>query len=79
MKKIKLALTAVCFAVCSAAASFAQAIVHDPINSIPILSNWLTAIDTLYANYDMVRNTMKTSTSRYNARLRTQKISTGTT
>ena len=65
MKKIKLALTAVCFAVCSAAASFAQAIVHDPINSIPILSNWLTAIDTLYANYDMVMNTITQIENQY--------------
>ena len=39
--------------------SFAQTgIVHDPINNIPIVSNWLTAIDTLYTNYDMIMNSI---------------------
>lgn len=65
MKKIKLFLTAVFFAVCSATPSFAQAIVHDAINNIPILSNWLTAIDTLYSNYDMVMNTITQIENQY--------------
>lgn len=45
----------------------AQQIVHDPINNIPILSNWLTAIDTLYANYDMIMNTITQIENQYRA------------
>ena len=45
----------------------AQSIVHDPINNIPILSNWLTAIDTLYANYDMIMNTITQIENQYRA------------
>lgn len=39
--------------------NFAQTgIVHDPVNNIPIMSQWLTSIDTLYANYDMIMNSV---------------------
>lgn len=46
--------------------SFAQTgIVHDPINNIPIVSNWLTAIDTLYTNYDMIMNSITQIENQY--------------
>lgn len=52
------------FGICSA---FSQAVVHDPINNIPLVSNWLTAIDTLYSNYDMVMNTITQIENQYKA------------
>lgn len=45
--------------------SFSQTIMHDPINNIPILSNWLTSIDELYANYDMIMNSVKQIENQY--------------
>ena len=55
----------VAFGICSA---FSQAaVVHDPINNIPLVSNWLTAIDTLYSNYDMVMNTITQIENQYKA------------
>ena len=45
----------------------AQMVVNDPINNIPIVSNWLTAIDTLYSNYDMVMNTITQIENQYKA------------
>jgi len=65
MIKVKTILMAAIFAICSLAPSFTQAMVHDPINNIPILSNWLTSIDTLYANYDMVMNTITQIENQY--------------
>ena len=65
MKKIKAILTAACFAVCSAVPAFAQMPVYDAVNNIPIFSNWLTAIDTLYSNYDMVMNTITQIENQY--------------
>lgn len=63
MKKIVLLLSMVIF---NTTVSFAQTgIVHDPINNIPILSNWLTAIDTLYTNYDMIMNSITQIENQY--------------
>jgi hypothetical protein len=45
----------------------AQLITHDPINNIPIVSGWLTAVDTLYSNYDMVMNTVTQIENQYKA------------
>lgn len=45
----------------------AQMVVNDPVNNIPIVSNWLTAIDTLYSNYDMVMNTITQIENQYKA------------
>lgn len=44
---------------------FAQLIVNDPVNNVPIVSQWLTAIDTLYSNYDMVMNTITQIENQY--------------
>lgn len=56
MKKIVLLLSMVIF---NTTVSFAQPmVVHDPVNNIPIISQWLTSIDELYANYDMIMNTI---------------------
>lgn len=63
MKKIVLLLSMVIF---NTTVSFAQTgIVHDPVNNIPILSNWLTSIDELYANYDMIMNSVKQIENQY--------------
>ncbi len=63
MKKIVLLLSMVIF---NTTVSFAQTgIVHDPINNIPIVSNWLTAIDTLYTNYDMIMNSITQIENQY--------------
>lgn len=47
--------------------SYAQVVsaVHDSINNIPIVSNWLTAIDELYSNYDMVTNSITQIENQY--------------
>lgn len=39
--------------------------VHDPINNIPIVSNWLSAVDILYSNYDMVMNSVTQIQNQY--------------
>lgn len=63
MKKIVLLLSMVIF---NTTVSFAQTgIVHDLINNIPIVSNWLTAIDTLYTNYDMIMNSITQIENQY--------------
>ena len=56
MKKFKLVLISVISLNFGFSPLYAQAIVNDPINNVPIVSNWLTAVDTLYSNYDMVMN-----------------------
>lgn len=40
-------------------------IVHDAINNIPIVSNWLSAVDQLYANYDMIMNSITQIENQY--------------
>lgn len=45
--------------------SFSQTIMHDPINNIPIVSQWLTSIDELYTNYDMIMNTITQIENQY--------------
>ena len=68
MKRIKSLLIALILFMGSMIPLFSQTgIVHDPINNIPILSNWLTAIDTLYSNYDMVMNTITQIENQYKA------------
>lgn len=67
MKKIKLFLLSFIFASFGLSPLCAQMVVNDPINNIPIVSNWLTAIDTLYSNYDMVMNTITQIENQYKA------------
>lgn len=67
MKKLKLFLLSVILLNFGFSPLYAQAIVNDPINNIPIVSNWLTAIDTLYSNYDMVMNTITQIENQYKA------------
>ena len=67
MKKIKLVLISVISLNFGFSPLYAQAIVNDPINNIPIVSNWFTAIDTLYSNYDMVMNTITQIENQYKA------------
>lgn len=67
MKKLKLFLLSVVLLNMGFRPLYAQAIVNDPINNIPIVSNWLTAIDTLYSNYDMVMNTITQIENQYKA------------
>ncbi len=67
MKKLKLYLLSVILLNFGFSPLYAQAIVNDPINNIPIVSNWLTAIDTLYSNYDMVMNTITQIENQYKA------------
>lgn len=55
MKKLVILLSMIIF---NTILSFAQMVVNDPINNIPIVSNWLTSIDELYANYDMIMNSI---------------------
>lgn len=55
MKKLVILLSMIIF---NTTLSFAQMVVNDPINNIPIVSNWLTSIDELYANYDMIMNSI---------------------
>ena len=67
MKKLKLFLLSVILLNFGFSPLYAQTIVNDPINNIPIVSNWLTAIDTLYSNYDMVMNTITQIENQYKA------------
>ncbi len=69
MKKIKTLLIVGIIVFNSAFSCFAQVVgvVHDPINNIPLVSNWLTAIDQLYSNYDMVMNTITQIENQYKA------------
>lgn len=67
MKKLKLFLLSVILLNFGFSPLYAQKIVNDPINNIPIVSNWLTAIDTLYSNYDMVMNTITQIENQYKA------------
>lgn len=67
MKKIKLFLTSIFLVIFGINSIYAQLVVNDPINNIPIVSNWLTAIDTLYSNYDMVMNTITQIENQYKA------------
>ncbi|MBR1640617.1 MAG: hypothetical protein IJ688_14680 [Treponema sp.] len=69
MKKIKKLFCLMGISLLGTASFFAQVpqIVNDPVNGIPILSNWLTAIDTLYSNYDMVMNTITQIENQYKA------------
>jgi len=45
--------------------AFAQMVVHDPVNNVPIISQWLTSIDELYANYDMIMNSITQIENQY--------------
>lgn len=67
MKRLKLFLLSIILLNFGFSPLYAQAIVNDPINNIPIVSNWLTAIDTLYSNYDMVMNTITQIENQYKA------------
>lgn len=67
MKKLKLFLLSVVLINFGFSPLYAQMVVNDPINNIPIVSNWLTAIDTLYSNYDMVMNTITQIENQYKA------------
>ena len=67
MKKIRKLIVMGIFLYGSFSLSALSGIVHDPINNIPIVSNWLTAIDTLYSNYDMVMNTITQIENQYKA------------
>lgn len=67
MKKIKLVLISVISLNFGFSPLYAQEIVNDPINNVPIVSNWLTAVDTLYSNYDMVMNTITQIENQYKA------------
>lgn len=67
MKKFKLVLISVISLNFGFNPLYAQAIVNDPINNVPIVSNWLTAVDTLYSNYDMVMNTITQIENQYKA------------
>ena len=65
MKKKKIIVTLFFFAGFFSVHTQVTGIVHDPINNIPIVSNWLTAIDTLYSNYDMVMNSVTQIQNQY--------------
>lgn len=66
MKRIGKVLTAfILFSAFNFTVFSQSGIVHDPINNIPLISNWLTAIDTLYSNYDMVANTITQIENQY--------------
>lgn len=68
MKKIRKIFCLISMVLFGTISSFAQTgIVHDPINNIPIVSNWLNAIDQLYANYDMITNTITQIENQYKA------------
>lgn len=67
MKKFKLVLISVISLNFGFSPLYAQEIVNDPINNVPIVSNWLTAVDTLYSNYDMVMNTITQIENQYKA------------
>lgn len=62
MKKLVILLSMIFF---NTTVSFSQLVVNDPINNIPIVSNWLTAIDELYANYDMIMNSITQIENQY--------------
>lgn len=62
MKKIVILMSMLILGV---SGSFAQLIVNDPINNVPIVSNWLTSIDELYANYDMIMNSITQIENQY--------------
>lgn len=62
MKKLVILLSMIFF---NTTVSFSQHVVNDPINNIPIVSNWLTAIDELYANYDMIMNSITQIENQY--------------
>ncbi len=67
MKKLKKLIIVFALTSFNGTTAFSQMIVNDPINNIPIVSNWLTAIDTLYSNYDMVMNTITQIENQYKA------------
>lgn len=68
MKKIRNLFCLISMAGLGTISAFSQAaVVHDPINNIPIVSNWITAIDTLYSNYDMIMNTITQIENQYRA------------
>lgn len=67
MKRIKKLFVVLGLFLCGSFSLFAQTIVHDPVNNIPLVSNWLTAIDNLYSNYDMVMNTITQIENQYKA------------
>lgn len=69
MKRIRKLFIVMSLTIFGGMPSFAQGamIVNDPINNIPLVSNWLTAIDTLYSNYDMVMNTITQIENQYKA------------
>ena len=69
MKRIRKLFIVMSLTIFGGMTSFAQGamIVNDPINNIPLVSNWLTAIDTLYSNYDMVMNTITQIENQYKA------------
>lgn len=58
MKKNKIIISLGTMLLSFSVPCFSQLFVHDSVNNIPIVSQWLTAIDSLYSNYDMVMNTI---------------------
>lgn len=67
IKNIRKIIATAIFAFCTTTATFAQWTVHDPLNNIPLVSNWLTSIDQLYSSYDMVMNTITQIENQYKA------------
>ena len=68
-RKMKFFCLVLVVLLCFSSNVFAQigGIVHDPVNNVPLVSNWLTAIDTLYSNYDMIVNTITQIENQYKA------------
>lgn len=66
MGKLKTFFAAMAFSVFGAAGALAQGIaVFDNANLTTATAKWMTAIDTLYANYDMVMNTITQIENQY--------------
>ncbi len=64
-KKIIISMTVSFLLSFSVHAQVVPGIVHDKINNIPIVSNWLSAVDILYSNYDMVMNSVTQIQNQY--------------
>lgn len=67
MKKIKKIFCLIAMTIFGTIRAFTAAIVHDPINNIPIVSNMLYAIDQLYSTYDMITNSITQIENQYKA------------
>ena len=67
MKRIRKLIVVMAITFYGGMSAFSQMVVNDPVNNIPIVSNWLTAIDMLYSNYDMVMNTITQIENQYKA------------